>query len=286
MMLRMRQICLVARQLAPVVEAFEDVFGLRVCYRDPAVAQYGLQNALFPIGRQFLEVVAPVTDGTAAGRFLDRRGGDGGYMVITQVDDLEARRRRCAALGVRVAHEIRHDEYHELQLHPRDVGAAMLSFSHQVPGGADADPWHPAGPGATSSPSRVVEAMVAARAAGRRPRRPRRTLERGHGAPARPRCGRPPRHRARRRHAPVRSVARWAGRGAGWTRPELQRPVRHAGAGEGARPGDARGRHGGDLRSAPPLLTSARRGPPGWRGGALGRSPHGQPQSGSPSPRR
>ena len=162
MMLRMRQICLVARQLAPVVKAFEDVFGLRVCYRDPGVTQYGLENTLFPIGRQFLEVVAPVTDGTAAGRFLDRRGGDGGYMVITQVDDLEARRRRCAALGVRVAHEIRHDEYHELQLHPHDVGAAMLSFSHQVPGGAAADPWHPAGPGATNPTSRVVGAMVGA----------------------------------------------------------------------------------------------------------------------------
>jgi hypothetical protein len=159
----MRQICLVARELAPVVEAFEDVFGLRVCYRDPGVGKYGLENALFPIGGQFLEVVAPVTDGTAAGRFLDRRGGAGGYMVITQVDDLDGRRRRCAALGVRVANEIRHDEYHELQLHPRDVGAAMLSFSHQAPVGAAGDPWHPAGPGgAAGFASRVVGAMVGA----------------------------------------------------------------------------------------------------------------------------
>jgi len=163
MAIRMRQICLVARELAPVVEAFEDVFGLRVCYRDPGVGKYGLENALLPIGSQFLEVVAPVKDGTAAGRFLDRRGGDGGYMVITQVvDDLEARQRRCTALGVRVANEIRHDEYHELQLHPRDVGAAMLSFSRQAPAGAAGDPWHPAGPGAAGLASRAAGAMVAA----------------------------------------------------------------------------------------------------------------------------
>src|SRR5215813_11402573 len=73
MNLRMRQICLVARQLAPVVDAFREVFGLEVCYRDPGVGKYGLENALFPIGDGFLEVVAPVRDGTTAGRFLDRR---------------------------------------------------------------------------------------------------------------------------------------------------------------------------------------------------------------------
>jgi hypothetical protein len=36
-MLRLRQIALVARKLAPVVEELRDVFGLEVAYRDPAV---------------------------------------------------------------------------------------------------------------------------------------------------------------------------------------------------------------------------------------------------------
>ena len=70
MNLRMRQICLVARELAPVVEVFHDVFGLDVCHRDPGVGKYGLENALFAIGNGFLEVVAPVRDGTTAGRYL------------------------------------------------------------------------------------------------------------------------------------------------------------------------------------------------------------------------
>jgi hypothetical protein len=119
MNLRMRQICLVARELAPTVETFGEVFGLEVCYRDPGVGKYGLENALFPIGDGFLEVVAPTRDGTTAGRYLDRRGGDGGYMVITQCADLAPRRARCETVGVRVANEIRHADYHELQLHPR-----------------------------------------------------------------------------------------------------------------------------------------------------------------------
>ena len=144
MSLRMRQICLVARHLAPVVDEFRKVLGLEVCHRDPGVGKYGLENALFPIGHNFLEVVAPVRDGTTAGRYLERRGGDGGYMVITQCDDLAPRRKRCEAVGVRIANEIGYPEYRELQLHPRDVGAAMLSFGWQ-PGARDpGGPWHPA----------------------------------------------------------------------------------------------------------------------------------------------
>jgi hypothetical protein len=142
--IRMRQICLVARHLAPVVEELRSVLGLEVCHRDPGVGKYGLENALFPIGHSYLEVVAPVRDGTTAGRYLDRRGGDGGYMVITQCDDLAPRRKRCEAVGVRIANEIGYPEYRELQLHPRDVGAAMLSFGWQAGAREPGGPWHPA----------------------------------------------------------------------------------------------------------------------------------------------
>ncbi len=152
----MRQICLVARELAPIVDTFRDVFGLEVCHRDPGVGKYGLENALFPIGNGFLEVVAPVRDGTTAGRYLERRGGDGGYMVITQCADLAKRRARCEAVGVRVANEIRYPEYQELQLHPRDVGAAMLSFSRQEGGEAADGPWHPAAARSTRASGQAI----------------------------------------------------------------------------------------------------------------------------------
>ena len=148
--LRMRQICLVARDLAKVVDQFRAVLGLEVCHRDAGVGKYGFENALFPVGDKFLEVVAPVREGTTAGRYLDRRGGDGGYMVITQCDDLAPRRQRCEALGVRIANEIGYPEYRELQLHPRDVGAAMLSFGWQEGALERGGPWHPAAQGAVA----------------------------------------------------------------------------------------------------------------------------------------
>ncbi|HEY7039271.1 MAG TPA: hypothetical protein VID28_10480 [Methylomirabilota bacterium] len=162
--IRMRQICLVARQLEPVVEQLHSVLELPVCHRDPGVAKYGLENALFPIGDKFLEVVAPVREGTTAGRYLDRRGGDGGYMVITQCDDLAPRRRRCEALSVRIANEIGYPEYHELQLHPRDVGAAMLSFAWQAGARSPGGPWHPAAWPAEGDgePGSLIRAMTAA----------------------------------------------------------------------------------------------------------------------------
>src|SRR3989442_15299063 len=98
--MRLRQIALVARDLEPVVADLCGVLGIEVAFRDPGVAAFGLHNAVMPIGNTFLEVVSPVRDGTTAGRLLERRGGDGGYMVILQTADLEADPRRLATPGV------------------------------------------------------------------------------------------------------------------------------------------------------------------------------------------
>ncbi len=160
--IRMRQICLVARRLEPVVEELRAVLGLEVCHRDPGVGKYGLENALFPVGDGFLEVVAPVREGTTAGRYLDRRGGDGGYMVITQCDDLAPRRKRCEAVGVRIANEIGYPEYRELQLHPRDVGGAMLSFGWQEGAREPGGPWHPAASRETAPATGPIRGMKVA----------------------------------------------------------------------------------------------------------------------------
>jgi Glyoxalase-like domain len=144
--LRLRQICLVASELEQAIADLADIFGLQVCYRDGNVARYGLVNALLPIGSAFLEVVAPTREGTAAGRYLERRHGDGGYMVIIDCDDIERRRKRMADIGVRIANPLNYGSYIGLQLHPRDTGGAMLELNH-TPGGERLDgPYHPAGP--------------------------------------------------------------------------------------------------------------------------------------------
>jgi len=146
--LRLRQVCLVAPQLAPAVATLQAVLGLPVCYRDPNVAKFGLENALFALGSSFLEIVAPlpgVAD-TAAERFITRSGGQGGYMLIFDCDDPAPRRARAEALGVRIAFALNYADYRGVQLHPRDSRAVMLEFDHTDGGESLTGPYHPAGP--------------------------------------------------------------------------------------------------------------------------------------------
>ena len=104
--LRLRQICLVAPHLEPVIADIAAIMGLDVCYRDGNVAKYGLENALLPVDTILLEVVAPFRAGTAAGRFLDKTGGRGGYMAIFCCDDPDARGKHADDIGVRTANVI------------------------------------------------------------------------------------------------------------------------------------------------------------------------------------
>ena len=128
--MRLRQICLVAPQLEPLIPDIAAIMGLEVCYRDGNVEKYGLVNALLPVDTILLEVVAPFQAGTAAGRFIEKTGGRGGYMAIFCCDDPEAYAARANAMGVRTANVITHAPYRGMQLHPRDCRAAFIEFNH------------------------------------------------------------------------------------------------------------------------------------------------------------
>jgi len=147
--MRLRQVAFVAESLAPAVAEVSDVLGLDVCYNDPNVEQWGLTNALFPIGNDFLEIVAPFRPSTAAGRYLTRRGGSGGYMVIFQSPDARVERERCAELGVRFIHVAdRPGPYCATQFHPSDMGGLLVSIEScgsPMDFRNPAGPWYPAG---------------------------------------------------------------------------------------------------------------------------------------------
>ena len=143
---RLRQVALVARDLDAAVSDLNQSLGLEVAFNDPSVATFGLRNAVLPLGTQFVEVVSPTREGTAAGRQLERLGGDGGYMVICHTDDHESVRDRVVGLGIRTVLEADEHGYKIMQLHPSDTGGSFLEIDFQ-PGGDDPDgPWMPAGP--------------------------------------------------------------------------------------------------------------------------------------------
>ena len=70
--MRLRQICLVAPQLEPVISDIAGIMDLNVCYRDGNVAKYGLENALMPVDTILSRGSGAVPAGHRGGRFLTK----------------------------------------------------------------------------------------------------------------------------------------------------------------------------------------------------------------------
>ncbi|HEY2551340.1 MAG TPA: hypothetical protein VGI64_12260 [Streptosporangiaceae bacterium] len=130
---RLRQVALVAADCDRVARELRDAFGWGEPFSDPGVGQFGLTNAVFAAGDTFVEVVAPVRSGTTAGRYLERRGGDSGYMAIFQLPDLAQARRRIADAGVRVIWTADLPDIAGTHLHPKDVPGAIVSLDWADP---------------------------------------------------------------------------------------------------------------------------------------------------------
>jgi len=158
---RLRQAVLVAADLDAVCDRLRDELGLREPFADPGVGEFGLRNAVFALGDTFLEVVSPVEEGTAAGRHLERHGGDGGYMVIFQVDDLDAARERVRQMGIRVVWQIDLDDISGTHLHPADMRGAIVSLDRPDPPHS----WRWGGPAweSRAAPARVLGGTIAVR---------------------------------------------------------------------------------------------------------------------------
>jgi hypothetical protein len=138
---RLRQAVLVAQELEPVAEALRGALNLDEPFRDPGVGAFGLANVVFAVGDCFVEVVSPIQPGTTAGRYLERHG-DGGYMVIFDLEDLEGTRERALGLGVRVAWQIDLPDISATHLHPADTRGAIVSLDRSEPYGT----WRWGGP--------------------------------------------------------------------------------------------------------------------------------------------
>lgn len=159
---RLRQAVLVAQELEPVAAALRTALGLGEPFRDPGVAEFGLENTVFAVGDCFLEVISPTRPDTAAGRYLTRRGGDGGYMAIFDLEDLDGARSRALGLGVRVVWQLDLPDISGTHLHPADMRGAIVSLDQSRPYGS----WRWGGPGWTAqfgptAPGRLAGIAVA-----------------------------------------------------------------------------------------------------------------------------
>jgi Glyoxalase-like domain len=132
MSMRIRQIVFAAADLAATRAWLQEMLALDAPYADPGVGEFGLDNAVFTFGDQFVEIVSPITGETACGRHLQRRG-DSGYMVILQTDDMDREQTRFRSLGVRAIWQKDLDDIRAMHLHPKDVGGAIVSIDEPKP---------------------------------------------------------------------------------------------------------------------------------------------------------
>jgi hypothetical protein len=134
---RLRQLVLVTKEIDSLADQICELFELKISFCDPELIHFGLENRMIPVGDTFIEVVSPVQKNTTAERFLIKRNGPGGYMVIVDVEDFEHEKQRIKNENLKIIwHENRNiDGIHAqaLHLHPKQIGGAILSLDSMIP---------------------------------------------------------------------------------------------------------------------------------------------------------
>ena len=158
---RIRQLVFASHDAADI-QRLKHILDLGEGFVDPGVAVFGLTNGVFALGDQFLEVVVPTEKNTAAGRFLERGNGIGGYMAIFQTQDLAKVRAFADANKIRRVWDIDVEDISASHLHPADIGAAIVSIDEARPAGS----WRWGGPDwqAKARPGRLTHIEIVARA--------------------------------------------------------------------------------------------------------------------------
>ncbi len=136
-MIRIRQVALCADDVWREEQAIVSTLGVAGVHRDPPNV-FEMRNVVFAVGDTFLEVLQPTSDAAPSARFLARRGGPGGYMLILQVDDLAGARARVESLGIRIVYDEPPAPHHGVEaeaihLHPADTGGCIMSLDRMDP---------------------------------------------------------------------------------------------------------------------------------------------------------
>ena len=150
--IRIRQIALCTDDIWPVETAVAQQLEVTPVHRDKPGAPIWMFNSVIAVGGTFLEILQPERATAPTQKFLDKQGGAGGYMLLLQVDDIEAARTRAEAANVRVVMDAPKRSYHgvtgaAIHLHPGDTGGVLTSFDWMEDWdswawGGQAWPWH------------------------------------------------------------------------------------------------------------------------------------------------
>ncbi|MGN6609710.1 MAG: VOC family protein, partial [Jatrophihabitans sp.] len=132
-----RQLVFLAANLETTLARAKRELGLHDGVDDAeGMAALGFVHQVLTIDRTFLEFTAPLGPDTMPAKLVAKRG-DLGYMVVVQVEDIEATKARASDLGLKPVFETPYEGHTITQWHPRDFGT-LVEFDQIRP----ADTWH------------------------------------------------------------------------------------------------------------------------------------------------
>jgi hypothetical protein len=118
----LRQVVLLTADLAAALEQTTSFLGLATGIRDePGMAELGFEHEVLAIDETFVEIVAPLSVDSSAGRLLARKG-ESGYMLVLQVADVDAVIERARGIGLAPIMAKVFEGNPLTQWHPRDLG--------------------------------------------------------------------------------------------------------------------------------------------------------------------
>lgn len=130
---RLRQLVLLVPDLEPALAETRAAFGFGAGVREEeGMAALGFAHEVLSFADTFLEVCAPLAEDSPASRLVARRGPLG-YMVVVQVDDLDAVVARAAEIDVAPLLVEPYAGTRISQWHPRDLGTLAESTRSPPP---------------------------------------------------------------------------------------------------------------------------------------------------------
>ena len=139
-----RQVAAVVEELEPAVDLMQALFAIEPSTRQQ-LREFGLINAVLPIGDQFLELVQPVDEASSGWRYLQKRG-PGFYMLIFEGDEGLLAKQAAGEAGIPVVWTADTETFVSVHFDPRAMASTLVSVDTSKIAATVAGAWPAAGP--------------------------------------------------------------------------------------------------------------------------------------------